>query len=192
MTKVEESATSAPDPDNAWGQSLRDVFREVIEKLPDHATLGELIDAARHNAHMAPVLDIFTVQELIDLAKRRPRPSESNARNGRVKPGEVRFDTEGNPLLDLEADNSPAVIRRRADVPDGDMRVLRVLMDQGPVREGDLMNLASLTSEQIRLILRNLRGKGFIHQEGSGPKRRLKITRHGSAYLRKMRRSPTH
>jgi hypothetical protein len=86
--------------------------------------------------------------------------------------------------MDL-GDAVPAVIRRRADVPDGDLRVLRVLAERGAQREVDLASNASLTGEQLRLLVRHLRAKGCVHVEGSGTKRRLKITRHGSAYLRR-------
>ncbi len=177
-----ESAKS-DNADDAWAESLREVMREVISSLPDHATLGELVAAAESNAAMAPVLDIFTVRELIETAKRRPKPS-ANGKTKASRRGEVRYDEEGNPVMDL-GDAGPAVIRRRADVPDGDVRVLRCLAERGPQRESDLANLAALTSEQLRIILRHLRTKGYVHIEGSGLKRRLKITRHGSAFLRK-------
>lgn len=190
-------AESQPEPvatteqaDSAWAQSLRDVLRDVIAALPDHATLGDLIAAATSNPHMAPVLDIFTVQELIELAKRRAPPGKPSAgKNGksngaRAAAPEIQFDDEGNPIMDL-GEPGALVIRRRADVPDGDIRVLRCLSERGALRENDLVNLATLTSEQFRIILRHLRTKGFIHVEGSGLKRRLKITRLGNAYLRK-------
>ncbi len=171
--------------DDAWAQSLREVFREVIASLPDHATLGELVNAARANAHMAPVLGILTVQELIDVARKRP-PKPAPGKNGRSSaPREVQLDEDGNPMMDL-GDPGALVIRRRADVPDGDTRVLRCLAERGGLRESDLTSLASLTSEQLRIILRSLRAKGLVHVEGSGVKRRLKITRHGNAQLRKM------
>lgn len=171
--------------DDAWAHSLREVMREVIASLPDHATLGELINAARSNPHMAPVLDILTVQELIDIARKRP-PKPAPGKNGRASPPrEVQYDEDGNPLMDL-GDPGALVIRRRADVPDGDTRVLRCLAERGGLREQDLVSLANLTSEQLRIILRSLRAKGLVHVEGSGVKRRLKITRHGNAALRKM------
>lgn len=174
-------AASADSADGAWAESLRVVMREVIASLPDHATLGELVDAARKNRAMSPVLGIFTVQELIDIAKKRPKPAAPK------KPAddEIRFDAEGNPIMDLDA--GPKVIRRRADVPDGDVRVLRCLAQRGPQRETDLANQTNLTSEQLRIIVRHLRTKGYIHIEGSGTKRRLKITRHGSNFVRKMK-----
>jgi predicted transcriptional regulator len=184
--------------EDAWAESLREVLRDVIKTLPGQVTLRELVDATRSNSQLAPVLDHFTVQELIDLVKDRPRgePSDlalhGNGGNGNAakpapKPaptGEVMFDEEGNPLLDL--DNGPAVIRRRADVPDGDVRLLSALSKQkSGRRENELLQTTGLASDQVRLILRNLRTKGFIHVEGSGIKRRIKITRHGTAYLRK-------
>jgi hypothetical protein len=181
MTQSDDATAEAPkseSADTAWAESLRDVMCKVIATLPDHATLGELVEAARSNAAMAPVLQIFSVQELIDAARKRPKPG---------KPGrddEIQLDEEGNPIMDL-GDASSAVIRRRADVPDGDLRVLRVLAERGALRELDLTSTASLTGEQLRLLIRHLRAKGFVHVEGSGTKRRLKITRHGSAYLRR-------
>lgn len=182
VDKDPAAATETTDAQAAasetYAQSLRDVMLDVIATLPDHATLGELVHAARSNPAMAPVLDIFTVQELIDAAKKRkktPPPSSTK--------GEIQFDEEGNPIMDLDA--GPAVIRRRADVPDGDIRVLRVLAERGAQRESDLTTHASLTAEQLRIILRHLRTKGYVHVEGSGIKRRLKITRNGSTFLRK-------
>jgi len=173
---------SAEDASDAYADSLREVMINVINSLPDHASLGELIAAARTNPAMSPVLEIFTVAELIEAAKKRPKPS---AKPAAAAPGEIQFDEEGNPIMDLDA--GPRVIRRRADVPDGDLRVLRVLAERGAQREVDLANNANLTGEQLRIILRSLRTKGYVHVEGSGTKRRLKITRHGSGYLRKNR-----
>jgi predicted transcriptional regulator len=187
-------AESQPEPvatteaaDSAWAQSLRDVLRDVIASLPDHHTLGDLVAAASANPQMAPVLEIFTVQELIDIARKRPRPGKNGKTNGAraVAPREVQFDADGNPIMDL-GEQGALVIRRRADVPDGDIRVLRCLSERGALRENDLVGLANLTSEQFRIILRHLRTKGFIHVEGSGLKRRLKITRMGNAFLRKL------
>jgi len=181
--------------EDAWANSLRDVLRDVIKTLPSQVTLGELVDATRSNPQLAPVLDHFTVQELIDLVKDRPRvesdPSDLPASSlssrgpGRAATREVQFDEEGNPLLDLDLDG-PGVIRRRADVPDGDVRLLSALSKQkAGRRENELLQTTGLASDQVRLILRNLRTRGFIHVEGTGIKRRIKITRHGTAYLRK-------
>ena len=175
--------------EDTWADSLREVLRDVIKQLPGHVTLCELVGATRSNPQLAPVLEHFTVQELIDLAKERPRgePSEIAARlaaKARASTGEVLLDEEGNPYLDL--DSGPAVIRRRADVPDGDVRLLSALSKQKTGRrETELLQTTGLASDQVRLILRNLRTRGFIHVEGTGLKRRIKITRHGAAFLRK-------
>jgi predicted transcriptional regulator len=178
--------------EDTWAESLREVLRDVIKQLPGHVTLGELVGATRSNPQLVPVLEHFTVQELIDLVKERPRgeqPSEIAARlaaKAKASPstGEVLLDEEGNPYLDL--DSGPAVIRRRADVPDGDVRLLSALSKQkAGRRETELLQTTGLASDQVRLILRNLRTRGFIHVEGTGIKRRIKITRHGAAYLRK-------
>jgi len=181
--------------EDAWAESLREVLRNVIQQLPSHVTLGELVEATRANPQLAPVLEVFTVQQLIDLVKDRPRSDPStvvslksgtNGKNGHSKPpksAEPQFDEDGNPLLDLD---TSAVIRRRADVPDGDIRMLSALARQKTGRrEAELLQTTGLASDQVRLILRNLRTKGFIHVEGSGIKRRIKITRHGQLYLRK-------
>src|SRR5690606_28729218 len=190
MGQVEIAVSSASlspadkeKPDTAWADSLRVVMREVIASLPDHATLGELIDAARKSPTMASVLEIFTVQELIETAKKRPEPALAQPPRTAEN-----VDADGNPLMELD---TPAVIRRRADVPDGDLRVLRCLAQRGPQRESDLAMLTHLTTEQLRIILRHLRSKGLLHIEGSGLKRRYKITRNGSGYLRKQSEGET-
>jgi len=177
MGKTEELAVqdaSRDDADNAWAESLREVLREVIASLPDHATLGELVDAARSNGAMAPVLGLFTVQELIETVKKR--------RKAVAPVVSTTISDDEPPAMDFDAG---AVIRRRADVPDGDLRVLRSLSQQGPLRESDLAKVVGLTAEQLRIILRHLRTKGHVHLEGSGLKRRLKITRQGSTHLRR-------
>jgi len=173
---------------DAWAESLREVFTQVVKQLPSTVTLGELVDVTVNNPHMAPVLDHVTVQELIDLVKDRPRsadPLTARAGNGAAAKVEVQYDEEGNPILDLDAGS--AVIRRRADVPDGDLRLLRALVKHKTGRrEPELVQATGLASDQVRLILRHLRTKGYIHVEGSGLKRRVKVTRHGIGYLRKL------
>lgn len=171
---------------DAWAESLRDVFVDVVKQLPSTVTLGELVEVTRHNESLAPVLDHFTVQELIDLVKDRPRSAEPLVSPGAAaKPAELQYDDEGNPILDLDPGSN--VIRRRADVPDGDLRLLRALLRQKTGRrEPELVQATGLASDQVRLILRNLRTRGYIHIEGTGVKRRVKITRHGAGYLRKL------
>lgn len=168
------SDAAEPAADDAWAESLRDVLRQVIDSLPDHATLGELVQAARSTPAIAPVLDIFTVRELIETAKKKPKADRTPA---------PKVDADGIPAMDPGA--GPKVIRRRADVPDGDLRVLRSLSSQGPLKESDLVSATELTSDQLRIIVRHLRTKGYIHVEGSATKRRVKITRNGGGYLRK-------
>src|SRR5690606_20568288 len=56
MTQSENATAEPPKADSAdtaWAESLREVMCKVISTLPDHATLGELIDAAKSNAAMA-------------------------------------------------------------------------------------------------------------------------------------------
>lgn len=170
-----ESPLEAPagdEADDAWAESLRDVLRQVIASLPDHATLGELVDAAKGNPAISPVLDLFTVRELIETAKKKPKAAPKPKAGAEAMPAP-------------EMDVGPKVIRRRADVPDGDLRVLRSLSSQGPLKESDLVSSTELTSEQLRIIVRHLRTKGYIHIEGSGAKRRVKITRNGGGFLRR-------
>ncbi len=168
-----------PAADDAWAESLRDVLRQVINSLPDHATLGELVQAARGTPAIAPVLDIFTVRELIETAKKKPKASPA-PQAGKAGP---KLDADGIPAMELDA--GPKVIRRRADVPDGDLRVLRSLSSRGPLKESDLVSATELTSDQLRIIVRHLRTKGYVHIEGTSTKQRFKITRTGGGYLRK-------
>ncbi len=172
--------------DGVWNESLRKIMREVILALPDSTSLGELIDAARQHPQMAPALNLTTVQELIDLVISRPvyapepepEPEPDNS---------VYFDEDGNPVMDL--DTGPKVIRRRADVPGGDLKILKALTRQkAGRREAELLQVTGMTSEQQRLVCRHLKTRGLIHVEGSGPKRRFKITRAGSAFLRRQGR----
>jgi hypothetical protein len=177
---------------DAWAESLREVFVDVIKQLPSTVTLGELVEVTRQNQALAPVLDHYTVQELIDLVKDRPRSADplgaaaaAAAAAAAKAASEPQYDEDGNPLLDIDA--GTAVIRRRADVPDGDLRLLRALVRQKTGRrEPELVQATGLASDQVRLILRNLRTRGYIHIEGTGVKRRVKITRHGAGYLRKL------
>jgi len=173
--QLDPEGAEAPEADDAWAESLRNVLRQVIASLPDHATLGELVHAARSNPAIAPVLDLFTVNELIETAKKKPKAPE--------KPKTPDVDADGIPAMDLDA--GPKVIRRRADVPDGDLRVLRALSSTGPMKESDLVSATELTSEQLRIIVRHLRTKGYLHIEGSASKRRVKITRTGGGFLRR-------
>lgn len=188
LSNEEAEAARTAEVDEQWRQSLLEVMRQVILSLPDEATLGELVAATRANAHLAPMLGYMSVQELIDMAVARPVTlKKSSSKRSRKREPEIEFDEEGNPIMDLP-DAGPAVIRRRADVPDGDNRVLRALADEGPLSESGLIRATKLTSDQIKLVLRHLRTKGWIHIEGAGQKRKIKITRNGSSHLRKVSR----
>ncbi|MGB1012720.1 MAG: hypothetical protein ACPG4T_01200 [Nannocystaceae bacterium] len=172
--------------DGVWNESLRQIMREVILALPENTTLGDLIDAARKHPQMSPALNLTSVQELIDLAVTRPvyapEPEEPSPDDT-----SVYFDEDGNPVIDL--DTGPKVIRRRADVPGGDLLILKALTRQKTGRrESDLLQITGMTSEQQRLVCRHLKTRGLIHIEGAGPKRRFKITRAGSSFLRRQNR----
>jgi hypothetical protein len=209
-SESEEDEERTADVDETWRQSLLGVMRQVVHSLPDQTTLGELVAATRANPHLAPMLGYMSVQELIDMAVARPGSlampatpamsmagsmagmgspvgKPSNGVRRRAPEPEIEYDEDGNPLMELP-DTGPAVIRRRADIPDGDFRVLRSLADEGPLSEPSLLRTTKVTSEQLKLILRHLRTKGWIHVEGSGPKRKIKITRNGSSHLRKLGR----
>ncbi len=187
--EVDEERTA--EVDEQWRQSLLVVMRQVINALPDNTSLGELVAATRANPHLAPTLGYMSVQELIDMAVARPAQLDigETKKSSRRRPAEpeIQFDEEGNPIMDLP-DTGPAVIRRRADVPDGDYRILRTLADEGPLSEPSLTRATRLTSEQLKLVIRHLRTKGWIHVEGSGTKRKVKITRNGASHLRKLSR----
>lgn len=175
----EENPESAVEADSTWAESMANVMREVVNGLPDDATLGELVDATRSSPEMRGVLKHVTVQQLIEMACTRPAP----------KKDEIKLDADGNPILEL---NEPTIVRRRADVPDGELRILKALASprwtKGAMGETQLLRATSLTSEQLRLLLRGLKTKGYVHLEGSGAKRRIKITRNGGSYLRRQGR----
>lgn len=184
-TLTSEEVDHTAEVDDQWRQNLLQVMRQVVHSLPDETSLGELVAATRANPHLAPMLGYMSVQELIDMAV--ARPTKASPEPSRSRRPEIEFDEDGNPLMELP-DAGPAVIRRRADVPDGDHRALRTLADEGPLSESALARATKLTQEQLKLIIRHLRTKGWIHIEGSGPKRKIKITRNGSSQLRKMNR----
>ena len=175
MASEEQVGALAPTPTpegadaGSWKTSMLGVMRQVLMSLPEEATLGEIVDATASNPQLEPVLREMSIQQLIDIAVTRPRPEGEN-------------DSEDSGA-DLAA--GAAVIRRRSDVPDGDATVLACLAEKGPMSEPQICRTAKLSNEQLRLIVRGLRSKGHIHIEGSGNKRKLKITRAGSGHLRK-------
>lgn len=163
------SNTDAPDSKpEGWEASLLEVFREVLRKLPEDTSLGDLVKATQANPHIAPVLQILSVQELIDLAANRPKVEKKSSVN------------------EATADDGSHVIRRRADVPDGDLRVLRALVDQGaPLPESEIAQVSGLSEDQVRLIVRQLNAKSLVVVEGSGGRKRIRATRSGQQHLRR-------
>jgi hypothetical protein len=176
VAKGDQTAPIEATTDDQVRQQLLLVMQQVVHNLEDSTTLGELVDATRSNPHLAPLLRQMSVHELVEMVGRKPAPTEE-------EPG---FDEDGNPIGDLSG--AAAVIRRRADVPDGDVRVLRCLADQPPMSEAALARAVRMTADQARLLFRHLRTKGFVHIEGSGTKRKIKITRNGGNWLRKRER----
>ena len=160
----------------AWRTTMVGVMRDVLNKLPDDTSLGQIVAAVRSNPSMAAGLRALSIRDLIQIAAERP----------------VRIDlpTEEE-LLEDGADAGPAVIRRRADIPDGDLKVLEILADKGPQSEAQLCRAARVNQEQLRLLLRGLQTKGHIHLEGSGKKRKIKITRNGGTHLRRKTGDPS-
>lgn len=159
----------------AWRSTMVDVMRTVLLKLPDETSLGDIVEAARSNPNIAAGLRALSIQELIEIAVERPQFVEI---------------PDEDELLADEFDAGPAVIRRRADIPDGDIKLLTILANKGPQSEAQLCRAARINSEQLRLILRGLQTKSYIHLEGSGKKRKIKITRNGGGYLRKKTGDP--
>lgn len=163
------STTDAPDskPED-WEASLLEVFREVLHKLSDETSLGELVRATQANPHIAPVLQLLSVQELIDLAAKRPKL-------------EKKADTPETPT-----DDGTMVIRRRAEIPDGDLRILSSLADQGSAQsEASIAELTKLSEDQVRLLVRQLSAKNLVVVEGSGARRKIRMTRSGQQHLRR-------
>ena len=152
----------------AWKASMVSIFRTALLGLPEETTLGEIVAAARANPQLESVLGEMSIQQLIAIAVERPVPLSDDEEE------ELDDDALG-----------AAVIRRRSDVPDGDVTVLSCLAEKGPMSETQICRTTKLSGEQLRLIMRGMRSKGYMHSEGSGNKRKLKITRAGSAFLRK-------
>lgn len=163
------SNSDAPDSKpEGWESSLLEVFRDVLRKLPEDTSLGELVRATQANPHIAPVLQILSVQELIDLAATRPKVEKKLS------------------AAPAPADDGSTVIRRRADVPDGDLKILRVLVELGKASpESEVAKACSLSEDQVRLIVRQLCAKNLVVTEGSGLRKKVRATRQGQQHLRK-------
>lgn len=154
----------------AWRETMLGIMRDVLEKLPEETSLGEIVEAVRSNPGLESGLRALSIQDLIEIAVSRPL---------------IVHLPDDEELEGEDFDAGPAVIRRRADIPDGDIKLLSLLADKGPQSEAQLCRGARVNGEQLRLLLRGLQTKGFIHVEGSGKKRKIKITRNGGGFLRK-------
>jgi predicted transcriptional regulator len=174
-TASEHSSTSQ-GIDTKWEESLVEVMREVIFQLPEETSLGEIVAAARNNPYFSRVLRHISVKDLIVLACERPSSQTKN-------PSVEDSDAEDGDSSALEI-GTAAVIRRRADVPNGDSLVLRYLAEHGPQGELAIGRGTQLTSDQVRLLVRSLNAKGLIHSEGAGAKKKIRITRNGQGFLR--------
>lgn len=176
--QLDDAPVSAPPEEGseAWRESMVGVMRNVLMRLPDDTSLGQIVEAATANPTLEPALRALSIQELIDIAVARPI-------RGNADEAVLDDDLEGD--SEEFDDGGAAVIRRRADIPDGDLIVLGALAEKGPMSETQLMRATRLTSEQLRLLLRGLRTKSYVHVEGSGQKRKIKITRNGGGFLRK-------
>ena len=166
VAPVEVAESEAPD---AWKASMVSVMRKALLDLPEDTTLGEIVAAARANPQMSSILGAMSIQQLIDIAVERPLP----------------LPAEADEEADSDSGIGAAVIRRRSEVPDGDLTVLRCLSENGPMAESQICRTTRLSTEQVRLIMRGMRTDGYMHSDGIGPRRKLKITRAGSTYLAK-------
>jgi len=162
--------------------ALLSLVRDVVHSLPGDATLGQLVEQLETRAELRPVLKVLTVQHLLEWGKTRPQrsapaPAPSPAEDG------VYIDEDGNYITDL-LDGTPAVVRRKADVEEGNLSVLKFLSKAGAHTEVSISRGTRLDTDQVRLVVRHLRKKGLIHSEGGGVKRRNHITRAGTQFLR--------
>lgn len=169
-----DPATFEPSIDDEWSSSLVDIMREVIQSLPESTSLGELIEATRNSPHLRSIITEISVQDLIDLACEREEAEI---------PADESVDDEDVEAASLDdgALNGSTVIRRRADVPGGDHKVLEFLNRSGASSDQALQAGTQLTPDQLRLLLRSLENRGFVHCEGRGPKKRIRITKAGMA-----------
>jgi hypothetical protein len=79
MASEETLEAAAPevaesDGPGAWKASMVSVFRRALLDLPEQATLGEIVAAARANPQLESVLAEMSIQQLIDIAVERPMP----------------------------------------------------------------------------------------------------------------------
>lgn len=182
------SQTAADETLNPIREALLEVVRTSVQQLPDEATLGELYEGIEQQPELRPVLEVLTVQHLLEWGKSRPRRARVEAAPTPEDEG-VYIDEDGNYNTDM-MDGAAAVVRRKADVDEGNLAVLRFLAKAGAHTELSISRGTRLGGEQVRLVVRHLRNKGLVHAEGSGAKRRNRITRAGNQYLKKQGAAP--
>ncbi len=184
---MEDRATTPRAPvegsTDAIREALLNLVRDVVHSLPCDATLGQLVEQLETRDELRPVLEVLTVQHILEWGKTRPRPTVTSPTPGSDEDG-VYLDEDGNYTTDL-LDGAAAVVRRKADVEEGNLSVLNFLSRAGAHTELSISRGTRLDADQVRLVVRHLRKKGLIHSEGSGAKRRNRITRAGTQFLAK-------
>lgn len=186
---MEDQGTTSGAPADGNTDAIRDalltVVRDVVHSLPNEATLGQLVEQLETRPELRPVLEVLTVQHLLEWGKSRPTRPEPSATSAAAEDG-VYVDEDGNYNTDL-LDGAAAVVRRRADVEEGNLSVLNFLSKAGAHTELSISRGTRLDAEQVRLVVRHLRKKGMVHSEGSGAKRRNRITRAGTQFLKQFK-----
>lgn len=173
-------ARPAEDEISPIRAALLEVVKTSMQQLPDEATLGELFLEIEQREELRPVLEVLTVQHLLEWGKARTRAQAS-------ADDEPFVDEDGNVSGDFLDQGSPTVVRRKADVEEGNLAVLAFLSKAGSQTELSISRGTRMDAEQVRLVVRHLRNKGLVHAEGSGAKRRNRITRAGCQWLKKQR-----
>lgn len=168
---------------DAIREALLSLVQDVVHSLPSDATLGQLVEQLETRDELRPVLEVLTVQHILEWGKSRPRPEAPPATSAADEDG-VYLDEDGNYTTDL-IDGTGAVVRRKADVEEGNLSVLSFLSKAGAHTELSITRGTRLDGDQVRLVVRHLRKKGLIYSEGSGAKRRNRITRAGTSFLTK-------
>ena len=175
-------AVPAEDEISPIREALLEVVKTSMHQLPDEATLGELFLEIEQREELRPVLEVLTVQHLLEWGKARTRSQA-------VAAEEPFVDEDGNVSGDFLDQGAPTVVRRKADVEEGNLAVLAFLSKAGSQTELSISRGTRMDAEQVRLVVRHLRNKGLVHVEGSGARRRNRITRAGSQWLKKQRPS---
>src|SRR5690606_24013560 len=123
------NASALPEEGSeAWRDSMVGIMRNVLMRLPDDTSLGQIVAAATANPTLAPALRVLSVRDLIEIAVTRPvRGNADGAAGEEFDPegagfggfgsGEAAGEAESDELGEFD-EGGLAVIRRRADIPD--------------------------------------------------------------------------